>query len=120
MAWTYGTCPGYIDSAPVALDGYDGLALAFLKRDNKRSMLYNKFWQVVELMAQVQEKTQRRQFLADHLAASRKVLAAHSINTTEFDCRKAEHQELASSIESLRQVYDLIVGLHGARLQTTV
>lgn len=71
-------------------------------------------------MAQVQEKTQRRQFLADHLAASRKVLAAHSINTTEFDDRKAEHQELASSIEALRQVYDLIVGLHGARLQTAV
>lgn len=59
---------------------------------------------VVEMRAQLQERTQRHQLRVDQLAASAKVIAAHSINEPEFDNRKAEHQDLMSKIAAIRQV----------------
>lgn len=60
--------------------------------------------QVAEMKAQVKEKEQRCQILADQLAASQKVIDAHSVNQPEFDARKAEHKALSVSIEGVRQV----------------
>lgn len=58
--------------------------------------------QVIEMKAQLQEKTQRHQLLTEQLATSEKVIAAHTINDPEFSERKAEHQSLMSKIGSIR------------------
>lgn len=58
--------------------------------------------QVLDLRSQLREKRQRRQILADQLAASEGVLAAHSVHQPAFDNRRAELQELSNSIASLR------------------
>eukprot|EP00904_Undaria_pinnatifida_P000302 jgi/Undpi1/10272/HiC_scaffold_28.g12724.m1 len=57
---------------------------------------------VIEMKAQLQEKTQRHQLLTEQLATSEKVIAAHTINDPEFSERKAEHQSLMSKIGSIR------------------
>lgn len=56
------------------------------------------------MKAQVKEKEQRCHILADQLAASQKVIDAHSVNQPEFDARKAEHKALSVSIAGVRQV----------------
>lgn len=58
--------------------------------------------QVVEMKAQLQEKTQRHHLLTEQLATSEKVIAAHTINDPEFNERKAEHESLMSKITYIR------------------
>ncbi|CAM9173480.1 unnamed protein product, partial [Sphacelaria rigidula] len=58
--------------------------------------------EVAEMKAQVKEKEQRCHILADQLAASQKVIDAHSVNQPEFDARKAEHKALSVSIAGVR------------------
>lgn len=58
--------------------------------------------QVVEMKAQLQEKTQRQHLLTEQLATSEKVIAAHTVNDPDFNERKVEHESLMSKIGSIR------------------
>lgn len=58
--------------------------------------------QVVDMKAQLQEKSQRHHLLTEQLITSEKVIAAHTINDPEFNERKAEHESLMSKIASIR------------------